>query len=170
MFFFCSSRRRHTRWPRDWSSDVCSSDLLGCGADDLAAVTQLFESGHGCLDAPDNTVEVDGKQFLDAFLCDVLEWRCGRNAGGVHDDVEAAQFGCRLFHCCEHAVPIGDVYLDGLGATRLVAKLFSHPGCRFKVQIRDCNLEAICVKPFGNSLSNALPTAGDQRNLAILFV
>src|SRR5690625_359653 len=24
--FFFSSRRRHTRWPRDWSSDVCSSD------------------------------------------------------------------------------------------------------------------------------------------------
>src|SRR5207253_10532891 len=24
---FFSSRRRHTRWPRDWSSDVCSSDL-----------------------------------------------------------------------------------------------------------------------------------------------
>src|SRR5690625_5851836 len=23
-----SSRRRHTRWPRDWSSDVCSSDLV----------------------------------------------------------------------------------------------------------------------------------------------
>src|SRR5439155_19226972 len=27
--FFFSSRRRHTRWPRDWSSDVCSSDLVG---------------------------------------------------------------------------------------------------------------------------------------------
>src|SRR5437870_5422456 len=26
-FFFFSSRRRHTSWPRDWSSDVCSSDL-----------------------------------------------------------------------------------------------------------------------------------------------
>src|SRR5690625_3828559 len=25
--FFLSSRRRKTRWPRDWSSDVCSSDL-----------------------------------------------------------------------------------------------------------------------------------------------
>src|SRR5207253_7524315 len=24
---FFSSRRRHTSWPRDWSSDVCSSDL-----------------------------------------------------------------------------------------------------------------------------------------------
>src|SRR5690625_4613949 len=27
FFFFFASRRRHTRWPRDWSSDVCSSDL-----------------------------------------------------------------------------------------------------------------------------------------------
>src|SRR5690625_3628776 len=29
MFFFSSSIR-HTRWPRDWSSDVCSSDLEVC--------------------------------------------------------------------------------------------------------------------------------------------
>src|SRR3712207_3128880 len=28
FFFFFSSRRRHTRYWRDWSSDVCSSDLL----------------------------------------------------------------------------------------------------------------------------------------------
>src|SRR5258707_11339659 len=28
MFFFFSSRRRHTRYWRDWSSDVCSSDLV----------------------------------------------------------------------------------------------------------------------------------------------
>src|SRR5207245_4181962 len=28
-FFFFSSRRRHTRCYRDWSSDVCSSDLPG---------------------------------------------------------------------------------------------------------------------------------------------
>src|SRR5690606_40203566 len=27
VFFFFSSRRRHTRFSRDWSSDVCSSDL-----------------------------------------------------------------------------------------------------------------------------------------------
>src|SRR5690348_7529607 len=27
MSFFFSSRRRHTRWTGDWSSDVCSSDL-----------------------------------------------------------------------------------------------------------------------------------------------
>src|SRR5438105_9854890 len=33
FFFFFSSRRRHTRSTREWSSDVCSSDLgsKGCG-------------------------------------------------------------------------------------------------------------------------------------------
>src|SRR5690348_5540889 len=30
--FFFSSRRRHTRWTGDWSSDVCSSDLPGAVA------------------------------------------------------------------------------------------------------------------------------------------
>src|SRR5206468_8374051 len=28
LYFFFSSRRRHTRSDRDWSSDVCSSDLF----------------------------------------------------------------------------------------------------------------------------------------------
>src|ERR1041385_4822606 len=30
FFFFFSSKRRHTRCSRDWSSDVCSSDLPQC--------------------------------------------------------------------------------------------------------------------------------------------
>src|SRR3989449_5945534 len=38
LFFFFSSRRRHTRCSRDWSSDVCSSDLGREGlVDDTAA-------------------------------------------------------------------------------------------------------------------------------------
>src|SRR6266498_1337336 len=36
VFFFFSSRRRHTRCGRDWSSDVCSSDL------DLEAAAQFY--------------------------------------------------------------------------------------------------------------------------------
>src|SRR5690606_39453515 len=41
LLFFFSSRRRHTRFSRDWSSDVCSSDLpaaldVGARVDDLA--------------------------------------------------------------------------------------------------------------------------------------
>src|SRR5215203_7232317 len=37
IFFFFSSRRRHTRYWRDWSSDVCSSDLV-LGLDDGVAL------------------------------------------------------------------------------------------------------------------------------------
>src|SRR5690625_6810025 len=36
LLLFFSSRRRHTRWPRDWSSDVCSSDLSAEPAPDAA--------------------------------------------------------------------------------------------------------------------------------------
>src|SRR5690348_9909940 len=45
-WLFFSSRRRHTRWTGDWSSDVCSSDLVS-------------ENG---LDDPD-------QQFYENFVC-----------------------------------------------------------------------------------------------------
>src|SRR3984885_12964347 len=37
MFFFFSNRRRHTGCGRDWSSDVCSSDLAIGGVEGLSA-------------------------------------------------------------------------------------------------------------------------------------
>src|SRR5439155_15906263 len=46
--FFFSSRRRHTRWPRDWSSDVCSSDLPRSGREHAYASGQdLGRTGEG---------------------------------------------------------------------------------------------------------------------------
>src|SRR6266496_5731495 len=47
MFFFFSSRRRHTRSLRDWSSDVCSSDLDVAGAFIERLVLALTGRGHG---------------------------------------------------------------------------------------------------------------------------
>src|SRR5690606_40932473 len=44
-FFFFSSRRRHTRFSRDWSSDVCSSDLLEVDANREQQTTRDFRSG-----------------------------------------------------------------------------------------------------------------------------
>src|SRR5690606_40466943 len=41
--FFFSSRRRHTRFSRDWSSDVCSSDL----AEKLVAAVADLQVGDG---------------------------------------------------------------------------------------------------------------------------
>src|SRR5207249_8524120 len=40
FFFFFSSRRRHTRSKRDWSSDVCSSDLELTVASELPSTFQ----------------------------------------------------------------------------------------------------------------------------------
>src|SRR5690606_41083501 len=42
--FFSSSRRRHTRFSRDWSSDVCSSDLTAAA---LAMFWTMAFSGSG---------------------------------------------------------------------------------------------------------------------------
>src|SRR6266849_4049542 len=42
FFFFFSSRRRHTRSTRDWSSDVCSSDLIS--ADVAYAVWHYWQA------------------------------------------------------------------------------------------------------------------------------
>src|SRR5215510_6958764 len=70
-FFFFSSRRRYTRWPRDWSSDVCSSDLAlavadhGRPLDCEAALAGRF----------DDRVEVAqgaGEIGTVAILCDAL--------------------------------------------------------------------------------------------------
>src|SRR3712207_7160080 len=41
-FFFFSSRRRHTRYWRDWSSDVCSSDLKQSSRSRLIAVLPVM--------------------------------------------------------------------------------------------------------------------------------
>src|SRR5204862_3454024 len=55
FFFFFSSRRRHTRSLRDWSSDVCSSDLLARihligprrkSAQNVVDVTQILSVRH----------------------------------------------------------------------------------------------------------------------------
>src|SRR5690606_12129859 len=51
--FFFSSRRRHTRFSRDWSSDVCSSDLADGAA---AAVPRAARPAHdGALRTPNGT-------------------------------------------------------------------------------------------------------------------
>src|SRR5437762_7996192 len=59
-FFFFSSRRRHTRYIGDWSSDVCSSDLLITGVIDVLA----READGGCLVVDYKTDSVERDQDL----------------------------------------------------------------------------------------------------------
>src|SRR5207237_6902799 len=82
MFVFFSSRRRHTRFKCDWSSDVCSSDLIWG-----TVVVDAVIDEHG------NVVQarvVSGHPLLmDAALKAVLLWkyeteerRVGKECGG----------------------------------------------------------------------------------------
>src|SRR5438045_6330234 len=83
MFFFFSSRRRHTRCLSDWSSDVCSSDLPFGKADVEKACTMC----HGVDQivaqhrAPDEWAEVVtrmvgfGATLTDQQHADVLAYR-----------------------------------------------------------------------------------------------
>src|SRR6266496_3594068 len=55
IFFFFSSRRRHTRSPRDWSSDVCSSDLSTCAR--CRATSAVRSAARGRTRAPRGSEE-----------------------------------------------------------------------------------------------------------------
>src|SRR5690348_17807334 len=53
--FFFSSRRRHTRWTGDWSSDVCSSDLIP--RELLYIADELFMTGTAAEITPIRSVD-----------------------------------------------------------------------------------------------------------------
>src|SRR5690625_5320848 len=86
VVFFFSSRRRHTSWPRDWSSDVCSSDL-----------TPTF------LHAP------MASAALEAGLHVLCEKPMAENSAGAARMVEAATRAGRVLDVSFHHRQRGDV-------------------------------------------------------------
>src|SRR5216683_4086982 len=75
VFFFFSSRRRHTRSDRDWSSDVCSSDLevadtVGVEGDPVVAEEHLA-----------GDLGVDGVGVVE-------KWRSEEGEAGVEEKPE----------------------------------------------------------------------------------
>src|SRR5690606_36359682 len=66
---FCSSRRRHTRFSRDWSSDVCSSDL-GVSIEttylELDAAREIFGEG-----LPAVVEALTGHTDVDSYLMEL---------------------------------------------------------------------------------------------------
>src|SRR5699024_11567824 len=61
--FFFSSRRRHTRSKRDWSSDVCSSDLSTSSSDPEESIKQGVAYFSKILDASDDDVELSVQAY-----------------------------------------------------------------------------------------------------------
>src|SRR5207253_3617377 len=60
-----SSRRRHTRWPRDWSSDVCSSDLIK--ERDAIVLDPMLATGNSAVAAVERLKEAKPRSIR--FVC-----------------------------------------------------------------------------------------------------
>src|SRR5476651_583708 len=63
--FFFSSRRRHTSYWRDWSSDVCSSDLANCLLTQADEAIVAMTTAYCCvLRSEEHTSELQSRQYL----------------------------------------------------------------------------------------------------------
>src|SRR5215208_4732011 len=82
FFFFFSSRRRHTRWPRDWSSDVCSSDLHAVRGGGIPSLGSQAVA-HGHLAAPAGGFQ-DGVE---------VQWHAGFDVLGYGFEVQFRAMG-----------------------------------------------------------------------------
>src|SRR2546430_14116736 len=100
LIFFFSSRRRHTRFDCDWSSDVCSSDLRKCspkkqitarrsswkarrdggrlrGADGNSAVGVVDRKSV----VEGKSVDLGGRRIIKKKKRSIVSWRCETTLG-----------------------------------------------------------------------------------------
>src|SRR6266511_4572488 len=66
--FFFSSRRRHTRFSRDWSSDVCSSDLPALPFIKSGDVEDLWQGKAGRAARPPEGLQRPGRLAFEPAL------------------------------------------------------------------------------------------------------
>src|SRR5690606_40639562 len=97
LLFFFSSRRRHTRFSRDWSSDVCSSDLSLeklengkavlqiTGDEDIYGVTTIIE--------PTREVRTYAGTYASPVVVNVWSWPIVQYVYGPHYTVWVSSWG-----------------------------------------------------------------------------
>src|SRR6266704_5910785 len=102
MYFFFSSIRRHTRSKRDWSSDVCSSDLSWAKAATTASARRPAEAA-GCSARSTRSQERSEERRVGKE-CRARWWpdhskkkKCSQNC---HDRECALRFGQDFFELC----------------------------------------------------------------------
>src|SRR5207302_10106811 len=86
-FFFFSSRRRHTRFSRDWSSDVCSSDLTRFL---ITTTGELLFRGEKTRAGGDPVLVTHDSMFGHG----ALQWDYGRLASGLRRSAFAPITSC----------------------------------------------------------------------------
>src|SRR6267143_5045550 len=158
FFFLFSSRRRHTRWNCDWSSDVCSSDLQAVASGDPEAVAFA--------------IHPDDLRALRLRILTLLHDEAKRGDSTVRDRLFGA---ARPLDEIEHLTDTGfyatladRLYLPGReydggegiatiadkdGKVEVLVR-GRQPRDRGKVQV----VNVVTLKPFGKDWKAALPT------------
>src|SRR5690606_39432878 len=91
---FFSSRRRHTRFSRDWSSDVCSSDLPEAhGAARTLAARGVSAGDHVAIDSPNVLPWLLGADLLGAAALVVEPTWTAADRAAVFDRSEGRRVG-----------------------------------------------------------------------------
>src|SRR5215213_1219539 len=126
FFFFFSSRRRHTRLVSDWSSDVCSSDLLTLWQN--GKEVKSWNIGVGMKDYPIYIGEREAHEVIwnPAWIPPSSDWVRGHKGVRVGEVIKASDPRNSLGKV---KIPLGDGYLihQATGPSNL-GNLVSH-GC-----------------------------------------
>src|SRR2546422_7509919 len=97
MLFFFSSRRRHTRCSRDWSSDVCSSDLIGYCEVRISIQIEIRD-GDGRRVYPNTDRRVRSLLERNALSGGCRERKEGSHEQRKENDREARRLNVKWFH------------------------------------------------------------------------
>src|SRR3712207_5257044 len=122
VFFFFSSRRRHTRYWRDWSSDVCSSDLycVGAGLSLACACDTIVAAEDSRLGAGFGRIGL----MADLGLPHTLPLRVGQGRARqiflYHEQMTAA--AAERIGLVDHVVPKGHALDKALEKARFLAE------------------------------------------------
>src|SRR5207302_2649013 len=88
-FLFFSSRRRHTRFSRDWSSDVCSSDLVIGDAAAKEDYDRIRFGGHGTFGPKEKPINPE------IYVSQILEKLYEAGHGDIRSEERRVGKGCR---------------------------------------------------------------------------
>src|ERR1019366_2299324 len=142
FFFFFSSRRRHTRWVSDWSSDVCSSDLL------VDLMSELLRTGRmnsmGRFEDAGQRIAVDRADDNVYLKSDVSNLAQPKGANGAGLQVVCGTYGIDF-------AEIDVFYLAGgfglhlkVESSRRIGLIPNLPDSRI-VQVGNAAIEGACI-------------------------
>src|SRR3712207_5352499 len=168
-FFFFSSRRRHTRYWRDWSSDVCSSDLAGA-APRPATFRGLFAVREFRPLFGTYLLSTIGDELARVALTVLVYQRTDSpllSAVNFAISYMPRLLGGPLLSTLADPLPRHRVLLASDTARALLAALMAVPGTPLRVRVGLLSVGAVCGAPFESARSALMADVLDGGRYAL---